>query len=150
MLVDELQCPRVAVAVRVDRRLEDDGAADDLDDRERVRVAVWVDTDHLVQPICEHPRTDLQPSVGDTNRCRSGDENRGRQNCDRSRAQNADRLLIRPTSGRQAGTGLSARTNHWKDTAAAGHSRIESRTKSTDTNLTRAPDGTAHTLTVRE
>src|SRR5215203_7241388 len=50
----------------------------------------------------------------------------------------------------QAGTGLSTRTHHWKDTAAAGHSRIDSRTKSTDTNLTNAPDGTAHTLTVRE
>jgi hypothetical protein len=30
--------------------------------------------------------------------------NRGRQNCDGSRADNADRLLIRPASGRQAGT----------------------------------------------
>jgi len=30
------------------------------------------------------------------------------------------------------------------------HSQIESRTKSTDANLTNAPDGTAHTLTVRE
>ena len=47
------------------------------------------------------------------------DGNRGRQNCDGSRAQNADRLLIRPASGRQAGTGLSARTNHWKDTRTA-------------------------------
>jgi len=26
-----------------------------------VRVAVWVDTDDVVQLICEHPRTDLQP-----------------------------------------------------------------------------------------
>ena len=31
--------------------------------------------------------------------------NRGRQNCDGSRAHNADRLLIRPASGRQTGTG---------------------------------------------
>jgi hypothetical protein len=46
-------------------------------------------------------------------------------------------------SGRQAGTGLSVRTHHWKDTAAAGHSQIESRTKSTDANLTSAPDGTS-------
>src|SRR5438046_8223693 len=75
-------------------------------------------------------------------------QNRGRQNCDGSRAQDADRLLLRPASGRQAGTGLSARTNHWKDTRKRGHSTIESRTKSTDTNLTNAPDGTAHTLTV--
>ena len=46
---------RVAVAVRGDRRLEDDRAADDLHDRERVRVAVRVDTDDVVQLICEHP-----------------------------------------------------------------------------------------------
>jgi gas vesicle protein len=67
-------------------------------------------------------------------------------------AHRADRLLIRPASGRQADTGLSARTHHWKDTAKAkaGHSRIESRTKSTDANLTNAPDGTLNTLTVHE
>jgi hypothetical protein len=53
-----------------------------------------------------------------------------------------DRLLIRPASGRQAGTGLFARTNHWKDTRTRGHSRIESQTKSTGTTLTTAPDGT--------
>src|SRR4051794_15697035 len=54
----------------------------------------------------------------------------------------ADRLLIRPASGRQAGAGLSARTHHWKDTRTRGHAGIESRTESTDTNLTNAPDGT--------
>src|SRR5581483_3874385 len=69
--------------------------------------------------------------------------NRGRQNCDGSRAENADRLLIRPASGRQAGTGLSARTHHWKDTDGPGHSRIESQAKSTATNLANAPDGTS-------
>jgi hypothetical protein len=69
-------------------------------------------------------------------------KNRGRQNSDGSRAHNADRLLIRPASGRQAGTGLSTRTHHWKDTREQGHSQIESRTKSTGTNLTNAPDGT--------
>jgi hypothetical protein len=30
-------------------------------DRERVRVAVRIDTDEVVQLVCEHPRTDLQP-----------------------------------------------------------------------------------------
>src|SRR2546426_1179895 len=60
-----------------------------------------------------------------------------------SRAHNADRLLIRPASGRQAGTGLSARTDHWKDIHQRSHSGVESRTKSTDANLTNAPDGTA-------
>src|SRR5216683_5503113 len=57
-------------------------------------------------------------------------------------AHRADRLLIRPASGRQAGTGLFARTYHWKDIHTRSHSQIESRTKSTDTNLTNAPDGT--------
>jgi hypothetical protein len=33
-------------------------------DRERVRVAVRVDTDDVVQLICEHPKTDLQPKRG--------------------------------------------------------------------------------------
>ena len=72
-------------------------------------------------------------------------ENRGRQNCDGLRAQDADRLLIRPASGRRADTGLSDRTYHWKDTHTRGHSGIESRTKSTDANLTNAPDGLPHT-----
>ncbi|MGZ4395379.1 MAG: class I SAM-dependent methyltransferase, partial [Gaiellaceae bacterium] len=40
--------------------LEHDNAAYDLDDRERVRVAVRIDTDDVVQLICEHPN-DLQP-----------------------------------------------------------------------------------------
>src|SRR6266516_4561009 len=35
-------------------------------------------------------------------------------------AHRADRLLIKPASGRQADTGLSARTHHWKDTEPAG------------------------------
>jgi len=51
---------RVAVAARDDCRLEDDCAADDLHDRECMRVAVRVDTDDVVQLICKHPR-DLQP-----------------------------------------------------------------------------------------
>jgi hypothetical protein len=70
------------------------------------------------------------------------DEDRGRQNCDESRRQAADRLLIRPASGRQVGTGLSAWTDHWKDTRVWGHSQIESQAKSTGTTLTTVPDGT--------
>jgi hypothetical protein len=58
-------------------------------------------------------------------------------------ALKADRLLIRPASGRQAGTGFLARTNRSKDTRQ-GHPYAESQTKNTDTNLTRAPDGTPH------
>jgi hypothetical protein len=119
-----------------------------MHDRERVRVAVRVDPDDVVQLICEHPSTDLQPSVGGHEPVSVWDAHRGRHNCDGSRAQNADRLLIRPASGRQADTGLSARTNHWKDTHERGHSKMESQTKSTSVNLTSAPDGTAHTLTV--
>jgi L-fuconate dehydratase len=56
--------------------------------------------------------------LGDRLRCRSGGEDRRRQNCDESRPTRADGLLIRPASGRQAGTGLSVRTDHWKDTRA--------------------------------
>jgi hypothetical protein len=52
---------RVAVAARVDGRLKDDRSAKDMHDRERVRVAVRVDTDDVVQLICKHPRIDLQP-----------------------------------------------------------------------------------------
>jgi hypothetical protein len=51
---------RVAVAARDDRRLEDDRPADDVHDRERMRVAVWIDADDVVQLICKHPKTDLQ------------------------------------------------------------------------------------------
>src|SRR5437879_657623 len=115
-----------------------------------MRVAVRVDTDDVVQLICKHPRTDLQPKRWGTHTVSVWGGNRGRQNCDGSRAQDADRLLIRPASGRQADTGLSARTNHWKDIRERSHSQIQSRTKSTDANLTNAPDGTAHTLTVHE
>ena len=64
MLLGELQRSRVAVVVRYYRRLEDDSATDDVHDRECVRVAVRVDTDDVVQLICEHPFTDLQLSVG--------------------------------------------------------------------------------------
>jgi hypothetical protein len=55
-------------------------------------------------------------------------------------ALQADRLLIRPASGRQAGTGFLARTNRSKDTRR-GHPYAESQTKNTGTNLTTAPDG---------
>jgi hypothetical protein len=64
MPLGELQRSCVTVAVRDYRRLEHDSATDDLDDSERVRVTVRVDTHDVVQLICEHPFTDLQPSVG--------------------------------------------------------------------------------------
>jgi hypothetical protein len=64
-----------------------------------------------------------------------------------SHALRADRLLIRPASGRQAGTGFLARTNRSKDTQR-GHPYAESQTRDTGTNLTTAPDGTPRTVTV--
>ena len=64
--------------------------------------------------------------------------------------KNADRLLIRPASGRQADTGLSARTNHWKDTATRVIQESSHEQRAPSVNLTNAPDGTTHTLTVQE
>jgi hypothetical protein len=61
MPLDELQRSCVAVVVCDYRRLEDDSATNHMHDRQRVRVAVRVDTDDVVQLICEHPFTDLQP-----------------------------------------------------------------------------------------
>jgi len=61
VLLDECERVRVAAAVGGDCRLENDCAGHDLDDRERVRVAVRADADHLVQLICKHPLPDLQP-----------------------------------------------------------------------------------------
>ena len=58
-----------------------------------------------------------------------------------SHALRADRLLIRPASGRQAGTGFLARTNRSKDTRQ-GHPYAESQTKNTGATLANAPDGT--------
>ena len=55
MRVDELQRLRVAATARGHRRLEDDRAAEHLHDRERMRVAVRIDTDDVVQLICKHP-----------------------------------------------------------------------------------------------
>ena len=61
VLVDEPEDIAVPLVTRGDVRLEHDRAADDVHDRERVPVAVRIDTNHVVQLICEHPLTDLQP-----------------------------------------------------------------------------------------
>jgi len=67
-----------------------------------------------------------------------------------SHALRADRLLIRPASGRQAGTGFLARTNRSKDTRQ-GHPYAESQTKNTGTTLANAPDGTpTHSQSLRQ
>ena len=62
-------------------------------------------------------------------------------------ALRADRLLIRPASGRQAGTGFLARTNRTKY-SRHGHPYAEPQTKDAGTNLTTAPDGTPRRVTV--
>src|SRR5207247_1969224 len=67
VLFDKLQRTRVALAARGDRRLEDSCPADDVHDRERMRVAMRIDTDDLAQLTCEHPSLTSSPSVGDTN-----------------------------------------------------------------------------------
>ena len=63
---DELQRLRVAAAVCRDGRLEHNDTTDNLDDSERVKVAVRVDTNDVVQLICKHPFTDLQPKCWGT------------------------------------------------------------------------------------
>jgi hypothetical protein len=50
---------------------ENDRAAHDPHDRERMRIAVRIDTDHVVQLICKH-HFHPQPTLQDTLRCRSG------------------------------------------------------------------------------
>ena len=53
--LDELQRLRVAVTVCVNCHLQDDRAAEHVHDRERMHISVRVDTDDVVQLICEHP-----------------------------------------------------------------------------------------------
>jgi hypothetical protein len=45
----------IAIAVCRNVRLEHDRAVQNVDDHECMRVAVRVDTNDVVQPICEHP-----------------------------------------------------------------------------------------------
>src|SRR3989442_1780666 len=61
MLANELQRVCVAVAACNDCRFEHDCSALDVHDRECVGVAVRGDTNDVVQLICEHPKTNLQP-----------------------------------------------------------------------------------------
>jgi hypothetical protein len=82
MLIDKPERVRITVAARGDVRLEYHGSAEGVHDRERMRVAVRVDTDHVVQLICKHPKTDLQPKRWGTHPVSVWGGNRGRQNCD--------------------------------------------------------------------
>ncbi len=59
-----------------------------------------------------------------------------------SHAPRADRLLIRPTSGRQAGTGIFARTNPHTDTPK-GSARSGVTDEEHDVSLNAVPDGTS-------
>jgi hypothetical protein len=53
--LDELQRLCVAVTACGNCRLQDNRAAEHVHDRERVHISVRVDTDDVVQLICEHP-----------------------------------------------------------------------------------------------
>jgi hypothetical protein len=66
VLLGEVKRVRVIVAVCCDRRLKHDGASHDFNDRECVRIAVWVDTDDVIQLICKHPFRPPANALGDT------------------------------------------------------------------------------------
>ncbi len=72
VLADEGERLGVAAAACSDRCLKDDRASDDLNHRECVQIAMRIDTDDVVQLICEHPFLTSSPSVGGHNRSRSG------------------------------------------------------------------------------
>jgi hypothetical protein len=55
VLIDKPEGVRVTAAARGDIRLEHHGCAGDVQHRERMRVAVRVDADDVVQLICKHP-----------------------------------------------------------------------------------------------
>jgi len=120
--------------------LVDHHAVSHLNDSERVPITMRVDTNNEVQFICEHPSTS-SPALGRTSGAGLGTETASR-NTVTGHAQKADRLLIRPASGHQAGTGLFARTHLAKDIRERSHVLTESRPKSTSTTLANAPDGT--------
>jgi hypothetical protein len=65
VLTGKTKHTRVALTICDRCRLEHHTASAHVEDRERVRVAVRINTDHVVQLICKHP-THLQPRLGDT------------------------------------------------------------------------------------
>lgn len=56
MLLGNPTCLRVAGGIGGHHRFEHHHAGPNLDDRDRVRVSMRVDADHVVQLICEHPK----------------------------------------------------------------------------------------------
>jgi hypothetical protein len=75
VLLCDTQSLRVAVAVGGHARLDDHYSAAHLNDGERVRVTVRINTNDEVQFICKHPERP-PAQVGGQLRCRSGDEGR--------------------------------------------------------------------------
>lgn len=66
MLVGETKRLCVTVSVCSHDGFEHDHTSPHVDDRDRVRVAVRVDADHVVQLICEHPESTSSPGWGTT------------------------------------------------------------------------------------
>jgi hypothetical protein len=64
MRLGETKCFLVAAAVGGDRRLEHDHTTPHIDDTERMLVAVRIDTDDVVQLICDHPDRTSSPVGG--------------------------------------------------------------------------------------
>jgi hypothetical protein len=62
--IDKTKHARVTLSIRDRDRLEHHTAASHIDDRERVRVAMRINTNHVVELLCTHP-THLQPRLGD-------------------------------------------------------------------------------------
>jgi hypothetical protein len=84
-----------AASVGPDRRLRDQSSRWRGDDRERVLIAVSVDTDDVVQFVCKHP-TD-PPSRRVPVRRSGAVKPRGRSVT--GHARRAGKLLIKPTAG---------------------------------------------------
>jgi hypothetical protein len=64
--LDELQRLCVAVTACGNCRFHGDRAAEHMHDRERVQISVRVDTDDVVQLICEHPYRPPAQALADT------------------------------------------------------------------------------------
>jgi hypothetical protein len=110
VLLGETHRRRVAATVRADRLLRDQRARWRGDDRERVLVAVSVDTHDVIQFVCKHPDRSSS-SQGPV--CRSGAGKPARQVCDGSRPQGGQ-APDQADSGRQTGAAVHTRTDHRK------------------------------------
>jgi len=64
MLLGEPKRFLIAVSVCAHDGFEHDHTGSYLDDSDRVRVAVRIDADHVVQLICEHPESTSSPGWG--------------------------------------------------------------------------------------